>query len=241
MPNLHYPVGLVFTVAFEPFSATLSLLPDSKLRFAIDKGPYARSEVVAVEVAPLGNGLFLVSWQEQSGATVTQLQDFDREVIHSHAALADGGFLRMTGAITVLQPAERPMDERPHRNKMLVLDAMTSLFQRRDAAAVDRLYAENYVQHNPHIPQGRAALKALVADLSEDVWYEPGQMLAEGDFVAIHGRIRGWAERPQVVVDLFRIQDGRLAEHWDVLQDEIPADTLAGVAMFHPHETRSAP
>ncbi|MDP1617564.1 nuclear transport factor 2 family protein [Phenylobacterium sp.] len=241
MPNRRYPVGLSLRVAFDPFSARLTLISESRLRFEIEDGPFARSETVDIQVTPIGDSLFLVSWQEQSGATVTHIQDFDREVIHSHATLPDGRFLRMTGPMTIVTPAEQPSDERPQRNKALVLDAMTSLFQRRDASAVDRLYVEDYVQHNPHIPQGRAALKALVASLSNEVWYEPGLILAEGDFVAIHGRIRGWADRPQVVVDLFRIEGGRLAEHWDVLQDEVSADLGLSPSMFDPHEAPRAP
>jgi len=85
-----------------------------------------------------------VSWQEKDGATVTQVQDHDRGLIHSHATLPDGRFLRMTGTFTVTHPADRAVDDRPHRNKALVLEAMTSLFQRRDASAVDRLYAPGY-------------------------------------------------------------------------------------------------
>lgn len=62
-------------------------------------------------------------------------------------------------------------------------------------------------------------------------------MVAERDLVAIHGRIRGWTDRPQIVIDLFRIEDGQLAEHWDVLQNEVaPADAPAGTAMFDPSE-----
>src|SRR5687768_12843227 len=96
-------------------------------------------------------------------------------------------------------------------NKALVLEAMTALFQRKDASAVDRLYLPNYIQHNPGIPQGRDALAKLVAQLPANVHYEPGLMVAEGAYVAIHGRIRGWASNPQVVVDIFRVEDGKLA------------------------------
>ncbi|MYN01162.1 nuclear transport factor 2 family protein [Pseudoduganella sp. DS3] len=113
------------------------------------------------------------------------------------------------------------MKNTPNQNKALVLEAMTALFQRRDPAAVAHYYAADYVQHNPGIAQGRQALQDLVGQLSSEVFYEPGLMIAEGDYVAIHGRIRGWAPTPQVVVDIFRIEDGLLAEHWDVLQDEV--------------------
>jgi predicted SnoaL-like aldol condensation-catalyzing enzyme len=145
--------------------------------------------------------------------------------------------LRMTGTVTITRPADRVFDDRPQRNKALVLEAMTSLFQRHDASAVERLYAPHYVQHNPNIPQGRDALQTLVAELSQDVFYEPGLIVAEGDFVAIHGRICGWADAPQVVVDLFRIEGGKLAEHWDVLQNEVAVTAaVGGVSMFDPEE-----
>lgn len=113
------------------------------------------------------------------------------------------------------------MKNTPEQNKTLVHDAMVALFQRRDASAVARYYSADYVQHNPGIAQGRHALEDLVAQLSSDVFYEPGLIIAEGDYVAIHGRIRGWAPTPQIVVDIFRIENGLLAEHWDVLQDEV--------------------
>lgn len=129
------------------------------------------------------------------------------------------------------------MSSSPEANRALVLDAMTSLFQHRDPLAVDRLYTADYIQHNPHIPQGREALSKLVAQLPPGLFYEPGMVIAQGAYVAIHGRIRGWAPNPQVVVDIFRVEDGRLAEHWDVLQDEVPTpDSKAGTSMFSPDE-----
>jgi predicted SnoaL-like aldol condensation-catalyzing enzyme len=237
MSGYLFPVGLEFDVSYPIFQASLKLVSAAKLRFEIKDGPFARIETVDIQVVPLGNGIFIVSWQEASGATVANVQDYDRGTVHSFATLPDGQFLRMTGEMTVTRPAERGGDDRPQRNKALVRDAMTSLFQRHDATAVERLYAPDYIQHNPDIPQGRDALQALVAGLSRDVYYEPGLMIAEADLVAIHGRIRGWGDVPQVVTDIFRIEDGKLAEHWDVLQDEAPADaTLGGVSMFDPDE-----
>nr|WP_094462876.1 nuclear transport factor 2 family protein [Pannonibacter phragmitetus] len=139
--------------------------------------------------------------------------------------------------MAITRPADRPSDDRPQRNKALVLEAMTSLFQRHDAQAVDRLYAPDYIQHNPGIPQGRGALRAIVEGLPEHVHYEPGLIIADGDLVAIHGRIRGWADEPQIAIDIFRVEDGKLAEHWDVLQNEVTATaTGSGIAMFDPLE-----
>jgi predicted SnoaL-like aldol condensation-catalyzing enzyme/RNase P/RNase MRP subunit p29 len=232
-----FPIGLEMDVSYPNFQVSLTLLSVTQLRFEIKEGPLARTETVDILVVPLGNSLFAVSWQETDGATVTNVQDYDRNLIHSHVTLPDGQFLRMTGTLLVTRPADRIFDDRPQRNKALVLEAMTALFQRHDAQAVARLYAPNYIQHNPDIPQGRDALQTLVTQLMLAVYYEPGLMVAEGDFVAIHGRIRGWADAPQVVVDLFRIEGGMLAEHWDVLQNEVPATAAkGGISMFDPEE-----
>ena len=232
-----FPVGLEMDVIYPNFKVSLTLLSVTQLKFEIREGPFARTETVDIQVVPLGNSIFAVSWQEKDGATVTNVQDYDRGLIHSFATLPGGQFLRMTGPFAITRPADRVFDDRPQRNKALVLEAMTSLFQRHDVSAVERLYAPDYIQHNPNIPQGRDALQALVADLSRAVYYEPGLIVAEGDFVAIHGRIRGWADTPQVVIDLFRIEDGKLAEHWDVLQNEVPVtEALGGMSMFDPEE-----
>lgn len=237
-----FPIGTEMDVTYPAFKVSLTLLSETQLKFEIKEGKFARTEVVDIQVVPLGNCLFAVSWQEQSGATVTNVQDHDRGHVHSWATLPDGQFMRMTGTMAVTRRSDHGSDDRPHRNKALVLDAMTSLFQRRDAPAVERLYALDYIQHNPGIPQGRDALKTIVEQLSPAVHYEPGIMVAEGEFVAIHGRIRGWSDTPQVVIDLFRIEDGRLAEHWDVLQAEVPDTTaLGGIAMFDPGEGRPGP
>jgi predicted SnoaL-like aldol condensation-catalyzing enzyme len=235
-----FPIGQEMDVTYPYFKVSLTLLSGTQLTFEIKEGPFARTETVDIQVVPLGNSIFAVSWQEKDGATVTNVQDYDRGVIHSWATLPDGQFLRMTGTFAITRPADRIADDRPHRNRALVLDAMTSLFQRHDASAVERLYADDYIQHNPNIPQGREVLHGLVETLSPSVHYEPGLIIAEGDLVAIHGRIRGWADEPQVVVDIFRVEGGKLVEHWDVLQNEVPVTGgVAGLSMFESEEGAS--
>lgn len=237
-----FPIGLEMDVSYPSFKVSLALLSAEQLKFEIKEGPFARSETVDIEVKPLGNSIYAVSWQEKDGAAVTNVQDYDRGVVHSFATLPDGQFLRMTGTIAINRGADRIADDRPHRNRALVLDAMKSLFQRHDASAVERLYADDYIQHNPNIPQGRDALQGLVETLSPSVHYDPGIVVAEGDLVAIHGRIRGWADEPQVVVDIFRVAGGKLVEHWDVLQNEVPtAAGVAGLSMFDPDESAHRP
>lgn len=241
MTKIGFPVGLEMDVTYPSFRVSLTLLSNTQLKFEIKEGPFARIETVDIDVVPLGNSIFAVSWQEQSGATVTNVQDYDRNVVLSFATLPDGQFMRMKGAMTIARAAAQPSDDRPLRNKALVLEAMTSLFQRRDTSAVERLYAQDYIQHNPNIPQGRDALQAIVAELPDHVYYEPGLVVAGGDLVAIHGRIRGWAEESLIAIDIFRIENGKLAEHWDVLQSEVAATTAnSGTSMFDPEEATNA-
>lgn len=56
---------------------------------------------------------------------------------------------------------------------------------------------------------------------------------ASGDLVMVHGRYTGWGPKPLVAVDIFRVKDGNVVEHWDVMQEEVPADqTASGNPMF---------
>jgi SnoaL-like domain len=80
-------------------------------------------------------------------------------------------------------------------NKALVLEGIKGVFINRDPTVLDRLFSPDYRQHNPQIPNGTAAIRGLLGNLSSDLKYEPGLVLAEGDYVSIHGRYIGWGRR----------------------------------------------
>src|SRR5262249_22750586 len=105
------------------------------------------------------------------------------------------------------------------RNKALVLEAFDGLFNRRDYAAAERFWSPGYVQHSAHIAPGREGLFDLVRSLPPTLKYEPGVIVADGDFVIVHGRFSGFgAPVNWIAADILRIQDGILVEHWDVIQ-----------------------
>ena len=120
------------------------------------------------------------------------------------------------------------------RNKALVLEALDTLFNRRDYAAAERYWSPNYIQHSAHIEPGRAGLFNLIKSIPPTLKYEPGVIVAEGDFVIVHGRFSGHGRpRSWIAADVVRIADGVLAEHWDVLQDEATrAESKSGLPMF---------
>ncbi len=117
-------------------------------------------------------------------------------------------------------------------NKEIVLEVLKRAFVERDPSVVDQYFAGSYKQHNPSIPDGPAAIAKMIPTLTA-LTYEPGMAVAEGDLVMVHGRYTGWGPKPMVAVDIFRVENGKVVEHWDVLQEEVPADkTASGNAMF---------
>lgn len=106
-------------------------------------------------------------------------------------------------------------------NKALVLEAFDTLFNRRDYEAAERFWSPNYIQHSAHIEPGREGLFNLIKGLPSTLRYEPGLIVAEGDYVIVHGRFSGFGLPVNwIAADILKIYDGILIEHWDVIQDE---------------------
>jgi predicted SnoaL-like aldol condensation-catalyzing enzyme len=112
------------------------------------------------------------------------------------------------------------MNTRAAQNKRLVLEAFDTLFNKRDYAAAETFWSPHYLQHSAHIEPGRDGLFNLVRTLPPTLRYEPGTIVADGDFVIVHGRFSGFRPVNWIAADILRIQDGMLVEHWDVIQDE---------------------
>jgi predicted SnoaL-like aldol condensation-catalyzing enzyme len=107
------------------------------------------------------------------------------------------------------------------KNKALVLEAFDTLFNKRDYAAAERYWSPLYIQHSAHIEPGREGLFNLIKSIPPTLRYEPGTIVAEGDFVIVHGRFSGFGLPVHwIAADILRIQNGILVEHWDVIQDE---------------------
>jgi predicted SnoaL-like aldol condensation-catalyzing enzyme len=106
------------------------------------------------------------------------------------------------------------------KNKKLVLEAFDTLFNKRDYAAAERFWSPAYIQHSAHIAPGREGLFNLIKSIPPTLRYEPGTIVAEADFVIVHGRFSGFAPVNWIATDIVRMQNGILVEHWDVIQDE---------------------
>ena len=120
------------------------------------------------------------------------------------------------------------------RNKEVVLKAFDTLFNRRDYATAEKFWSPGYIQHSAHIAPGREGLFNLTTGLPPTLKYEPGTIVADGEFVIVHGRFSGFGLPVNwIAADILRIQDGILVEHWDVIQDEASkASSKSGLPMF---------
>ncbi|MDO0913963.1 ester cyclase [Streptomyces sp. DT2A-34] len=135
----------------------------------------------------------------------------------------------------------RPRTEQPGPawltayNKELVTQAFDQLLVRKDLSAVDRYWGSEYHQHNPTIADGVEGVKAGLGGYFEafpQLTVAPKRVIAEGDLVAVHSHyVNAPGERGMAVVDLFRVRNGKIVEHWDVLQD-VPETSANDNGMF---------
>jgi len=100
------------------------------------------------------------------------------------------------------------------QNKALVLRAFDMLFNMRDYATAERFWSPQYIQHSAHIAPGREGLFDLIKSLPPTLKYEAGTIVAERNFVIVHGRFSGFgAPANWIAADILRIEDGLLVEH----------------------------
>lgn len=116
--------------------------------------------------------------------------------------------------------------EAEQRNHELVMGLFAEVLNPLDSSAVDRFIAPDYIQHSQLAEPGRDALKAFLdfaKSQSPDAVHDLKRSFVEGDHVIVHYHVRRTPEDPGLaVIDIFRIENGLIAEHWDVLQDVPP-------------------
>jgi predicted SnoaL-like aldol condensation-catalyzing enzyme len=120
------------------------------------------------------------------------------------------------------------------KNKALVLEAFDTLFNKRNYAAAEKFWSPHYIQHSAHIAPGREGLFDLIKSLPPTLKYEHGTIVAEENFVIVHGRFSDFGLPVNwIAADIVRIKDGVLVEHWDVIQDEATQEqSKSGRPMF---------
>ncbi|MDF3285371.1 nuclear transport factor 2 family protein [Gordonia sp. N1V] len=119
-------------------------------------------------------------------------------------------------------------------NRALVVEFYDNFFNRHDVSAAS-VVAETYKQHNPQVPDGK---KPFVDFFAGSFAQHPQsrstivRSATDGDLVYLHVHsVNGPGDRGQAVVDIFRVADGKIVEHWDVIQD-VPSSAANPNSMF---------
>lgn len=120
-------------------------------------------------------------------------------------------------------------------NRTLVLEFYDRFFNRHDVAGAAAVVAENYKQHNPQVPDGKAPFVNFFIDYFKDNPESHVRVVrsaTDGDLVFLHVHASNGAnDRGQAVVDIFRVEKGMIVQHWDVIQD-VPEQSANDNTMF---------
>ena len=120
-------------------------------------------------------------------------------------------------------------------NKKIVVDFYEKALNQKDFEAAARHFGPRYIQHNPNAPDGPEGFKGLVTFLKEkfpNSKSEIKRVFAEGDYVILHVHsVREPGQRGRAIVDIFRLENGKIVEHWDVVQD-VPEKAANTNTMF---------
>jgi predicted SnoaL-like aldol condensation-catalyzing enzyme len=125
--------------------------------------------------------------------------------------------------------------EREQQNLKVVEGMLADVLGPLDSGPVDRYFRADYIQHSPMADDGADALKGFLnwaRGASPDYVHDVKRILVDGDYVVVHAHtIRDPGTLGFSVIDIFRIQDGLIAEHWDAMW-EVPAESRNSNGMF---------
>lgn len=119
-------------------------------------------------------------------------------------------------------------------NKRNVVEFYDLIINKKDFESARKYMGDHYKQHNPRVADGPDGLRTHVEDLKNnfpDVRSEIKRIIAEGDYVVLHVHSRRTPIRQLAIIEIFRLENGKIAEHWDVVQ-EIPESSLNSNGMF---------
>jgi predicted SnoaL-like aldol condensation-catalyzing enzyme len=120
-------------------------------------------------------------------------------------------------------------------NKKVVMDFYEEGLNQKDFDAASKYFGPEYVQHNPGAPDGIEGFKAFIALRKEkfpNAQSDIKRIFADGDYVILHvHNVPNPGDRGSAIVDIFRLENGKIVEHWDVVQP-IPEKTANTNTMF---------
>lgn len=234
-------VGQKFRFDFGKYVFQMHFRSDSDLAIKnITNSPSGPVENVAIRMTEIRPDVYMVTWQERGGTTVTDIQDFAKGAVYANITEPGNRFEHWQGKIMNITRAggRNPRETEQStgkRNEKLVERILDEAFNKKDVEAAAKLMTKTYFQHNPDVPTGRAAFVKAMLGLYKNApqtRWKLKRIWADGNFVIVQSHYRFSNEgKGYAVVDIFRIKDGKAAEHWDVVQ-KIPRKSANNNTMF---------
>ena len=143
----------------------------------------------------------------------------------------------LTASVALLctAPAFAGNTAQEEANKKVVVDLYEKGINQKDFEAAAKHFGERYIQHNPRAADGTAGFKAFIGFLKEkfpNYHSEIKRVLADGDYVVLHvHNVPEPGARGAAIIDIFRLENGKVVEHWDVRQD-VPEKSANDNTMF---------
>jgi len=138
-------------------------------------------------------------------------------------------------AIAFVAPLAFASPNQTEINKQNVTEFYDKAINQKDFAAAEKYLGDTYTQHNPNVTDGKEGLKALIQYLRDNypnAHSEFVRVFAEGDYVIVHVHsLREPNTRGRAIFDLFRLENGKIVEHWDAVQD-VPETSVNSNGMF---------
>ena len=125
-------------------------------------------------------------------------------------------------ALLIARPVLAADAKQMEENKKTVAAFYDAVLNQKDFDAAAKYLGPRYTQHNPAAPDGPEGLKGFVAFLKDKFpnnRSEIKRIFADGDYVIVHVHaVREPGTRGNAIVDIFKLENGKVVEHWDVIQ-----------------------
>lgn len=226
-------IGHKFIADFGEDRYLLDFLSESQLKIELLQG-MGRNQTIDIKRTRIRPNVYMVTWQEVDNSTVTHLEDFEQGIVYTNITMPDLTYYNYKGT---LKPADvnhitaSAIDiDKPVRQQYIVTVTrfLDLAFNKNDVEEASKLVTERYIQHNPYVADGKSGFIKGIEGFHQsfpDISLELKHVFVDGDYVIAHSQYE--EGQSYATVDIFRMKDGKIDEHWDVKQQIPPASESA--------------
>ena len=203
-------IGNKFKADFGEFAFELNFESENQLTWrAFNNSVFGAIETVKIQKTEIRPNVYMVTWREKSGITVTHLEDFEKQTLYTNITTPDHNFINLKGKLTLIT---NKMD-----NKLKVVELLKSI-ETGASEPVAYINPNKYIQHNLAVGDGLAGFGAVLQALPKgSAKANTYRAFQDGNFVFSHTEYDFFG--PKIGFDIFRFEDGKIVEHWDNLQE----------------------